>query len=33
MAVGLDARLHMLPFSAQSNPRTLLTVSAGLSFF
>ena len=32
-ALGLDARFHLLPFSATSGPRTLLTVSAGLSFF
>jgi opacity protein-like surface antigen len=32
-AIDLDARLHVLPFSSHSGVRTLLTFSAGLSFF
>jgi opacity protein-like surface antigen len=32
-AIDLDARLHVLPFSAVSGVRTLMTFSAGLSFF
>ncbi len=32
-AIDLDARFHVLPFSGQSGPRTLLTFSAGLNFF
>ncbi len=31
--VDLDARLHLLPFSDVSGPRTLFTVAVGLSFF
>lgn len=32
-ALDLDARLHVLPFSDGFGPRTLITLSAGLSFF
>ena len=32
-ALGLDARFHLLPFSSTAGPRTLFTISAGLSFF
>lgn len=32
-ALGIDARLHVLPFSHGFGPRTVITVSAGLSFF
>jgi hypothetical protein len=32
-AIDLDIRLHVLPFSSVSGVRTLMTFSAGLSFF
>lgn len=32
-AIDIDARLHVLPFSSLSGPRTLMTFSAGLNFF